>query len=792
MPYNKTNHVPRLSDLLFDYRKVFVCLIVLSLFIMGMFLPWLEQDLSLKTMMIPSSGTYSQYDRFLKDFGNDEFTLIAIKRPEECSDSTLLACIDSITKKCEQLPNVTEVISVTNLHLFQQKKDKFGNYLVITSEGGRFSFPPSCELDPIRRSLPFMDLLISFDQKTAGILVCFDDRHKFDIDKVRSFLSNAENIVRAGVPANSEWRIVGGLVTRDAVVRYGFKTVIIFSALCSTLCLAVTFLVFRSIKTTLIVQGILCLCGFSVLCLMAVLRFPLTAMNSLAPGLVLVQTLEFIIHVIIRFQQFRPGLSDSIAAGRETVRFLARPCLFCAGTTAIGYGSSMVSDIPGVFQMALLMSAGTMLSFFIALVVTSSAVVHMKCNGKTPHEIQQGSRPSDISEGVISLIRLHHRKIVYAGFILVIFMLAGIPRIRTDPQLIRELGNTSKEALDLDFVQTNLTSAYYLEVVLHFNNDLVKNPQMWKQINEAEESIRRISDVVATESLFHFLNYMQKTMNPQKDLINNLQAFPQLVFAMSSTSEGEKITGRYLDDSRQKARISVRVSNSHSTTLPQTIDSVKSAAAKAVEGFGNVEVTGVPIIFVDLGRRVIESQIHSIAIGVILISFLMIIQMGTVPFGLVALIPNIPPMVTAFGLMGWLGIPLGGITMFAATVALGLAVDNTIQFVSQLKREIRLNPGTGLESCVLRAYRFAVKPMASWSIVTILGFLAMVFTPFQVSKEFGIITASAMAMGMFGDLLLMQSMILMYPSIRKIIYRVIEKEKLKMAPVSRSTVERLE
>jgi predicted RND superfamily exporter protein len=95
------------------------------------------------------------------------------------------------------------------------------------------------------------------------------------------------------------------------------------------------------------------------------------------------------------------------------------------------------------------------------------------------------------------------------------------------------------------------------------------------------------------------------------------------------------------------------------------------------------------------------------------------------------LLPNIPPVAAVFGIMGWFGISLDSITVFAATVAIGLAVDNTIHYLTQLKREIKLNPDQGMEECVRRAYRLTAKQIASWSIVTLFGFLALAVPPFR-------------------------------------------------------------
>jgi predicted RND superfamily exporter protein len=127
-------------------------------------------------------------------------------------------------------------------------------------------------------------------------------------------------------------------------------------------------------------------------------------------------------------------------------------------------------------------------------------------------------------------------------------------------------------------------------------------------------------------------------------------------------------------------------------------------------------------------------------------------------------------------MMGWLGIALDGMTVSAATVSVGLAVDNTIQFVAQLKREMKRNPRWDVPQAMFKAYDLAARPMASWAIVTCLGFLALVVTPYQAAALFGILVSSALLTGIFGDFVLMQSIILTFPSVRGLLTRQIKKE----------------
>ena len=99
-----------------------------------------------------------------------------------------------------------------------------------------------------------------------------------------------------------------------------------------------------------------------------------------------------------------------------------------------------------------------------------------------------------------------------------------------------------------------------------------------------------------------------------------------------------------------------------------------------MDGHGRITVTGDISVFAAQASALIRSQIKSLALAFILITGLLIVNLRSVMLGLVSLIPNIPPVALIFGIMGWTGISLDTVTVFAASVALGLAVDDTVHF----------------------------------------------------------------------------------------------------------------
>jgi len=315
-----------------------------------------------------------------------------------------------------------------------------------------------------------------------------------------------------------------------------------------------------------------------------------------------------------------------------------------------------------------------------------------------------------------------------------------------------------------------------LELLIDAPNGTFKSSEAWKKVAELDEKLRMISEVVATDSLLPLLVYLQSLLgdstNSEKNLFSNPALLPQLLVLTSMSNEGRRLTGRYLDDSSGRLHMSIRIKNSPSAPITDTIEAVRSAAESVMEGHGRITVTGDISVFAAQASALIRSQIKSLALAFILITGLLIVNLRSVRLGLVSLIPNIPPVALIFGIMGWTGISLDTVTVFAASVALGLAVDDTVHFLTQLKLEMRAQREKGsIQICVHRAFDITAKAMLSTSAVLFFGFLVLVISPFRPVVSFGILGAASILTALMADVIFMPSVILASPTVRRIIGR---------------------
>ncbi len=427
------------------------------------------------------------------------------------------------------------------------------------------------------------------------------------------------------------------------------------------------------------------------------------------------------------------------------------------------------------------MSVGIMISFGLAMILTPAFFIRLK----TLDAPEQNSLLRDwfgkVLEKIEGLIFRRYRLFVYAGIVVTALLFAATPLIRSDTQIMRMLSDSTREVKDIQFVEHNLTPVQYLELVLDADPNTFKKPEVWKKVAELEDRLKTVPEVVTTDSFLSLLEYMNSLVGDgstknREALFTNPDLIPQLFVLTSFNPEGKRMLRRHLTTEFDRCHIAVRVKNSPDVPLAKTIAAIRSIAADTMKGIARTQVTGELTVIDDQTTSLIRDQIRSMFLAAAIITVLMMIQMGSPILGLMCLVPNIPPVAAVFGIMGWFEIPLDSVTVFAATVAIGLAVDNTIHFLTQLKREITLHPSDRVEDSVRVAYRLTAKQIASWSTVTMLGFLALAVSPFRPVVFFGILGCSSIVLGLYGDLIFMQALILWSSSIRNTIKKLCEKE----------------
>ena len=169
-----------------------------------------------------------------------------------------------------------------------------------------------------------------------------------------------------------------------------------------------------------------------------------------------------------------------------------------------------------------------------------------------------------------------------------------------------------------------------------------------------------------------------------------------------------------------------------------------------------IEVTGTFYLMMELMDHVAWTQFKSFSIALVVITLVMIVTLGSPQTGLIAMIPNLMPALFTFGLMGWFGISLDTDTLIIAPIIIGIAVDDTIHFLTHY-RNSWIEHGD-VRIAVRQTLREVGQAVAFTSLILGLGFAVLGFAGYLGLAKPGIFGAMAIMVALLSDLLFLPAL----------------------------------
>lgn len=188
------------------------------------------------------------------------------------------------------------------------------------------------------------------------------------------------------------------------------------------------------------------------------------------------------------------------------------------------------------------------------------------------------------------------------------------------------------------------------------------------------------------------------------------------------------------------------------------LPAIDLSADKVADEDGLVAIyTGVMPLVYKTQRQLLVSLQESLVMASVLISIVLMVLLRSIGGGLAAMIPNLFPLVVVFGGLGWFGIPVDIGIMMTASVALGVAVDDTIHFVSWFRRGLSL--GMSRYDAAVESYERCAKAMVQTTLVAGLGLAVFAVSTFTPTKQFGYLMMTILAAALVGDLILLPALL---------------------------------
>lgn len=746
---------PKWFNIYWKHRKTWIYIFIgLSVIAMAS-LPYLKFNFSFEQFYPTEDEDLTFFQNFIEDFeGDDNFLLIGFHREPDVFEKEYLNTIDILEDSLWNLPHVLEVRSLTSLTF--PRKTPFGPVPLEV-----LNYKDSARLADASRTLPqdprFRGRLISASGQ--DLIVYIKTKDNLSMEESRELHNELDPLLNSMAP--EPYHLLGRAYFQTELVAMQQYEVTKSALIASLLIALVMFWLFRrplgiAISLISISMGLLLFFGY-----MSCFRHDLDVMASLFPIIMIIVGTSDVIHIMSKYIDEDRRNTSRKQALYITMKEIGLATLFTSVTTAIGFLSLIFSRISSIQTFGYNAAIGVILAYLIVIFFTTSCLSFYSSDRLS----KKGNLSNwwSLKLTILYNFTLSGKHWIWAGAFLVLgISLWGISMITTNYSIRNNLPEGYKIEKDFLYFENTFGGYRPYEYALEVTDtgDILDYEKM-QAIHTLEEHLRDLPEIArvnAPSEAFKAINLYahnndiehytfpkdSNTYSKYIDLLNKMGGIRN--FNQLMTLDGKK------------ARISSTIKDVGADSIAAVQSQIEKWFSPIAQEAGLAfRATGTGVIFDKNSEYVRESLIYGLGLAIGIVSLLMALLFRSFRMFLIAMVPNAVPLLCAGALIGLTGTELEAGVSIIFAVVFGIAVDDTIHFLS--KYRISRNNGLDTEMAIKNTFLETGKAITLTSIILFTGFMILFFSVHPPTRTVGWLISITLLSALIADLLLIPLLI---------------------------------
>ncbi len=733
----------------------FKWLIIVVVIALTAFLGYQAKDLKIDSDIISSlpddDPAALLYKNIGKEFGGNDMGMIIIET-DNVFKKEVIEYVKQITDTLRVTDGISTVTSLTNV--LDIKGSEWG--IEIGTLLDEYDLPDTKEeLNTLKERVFLKDMykgtIVSEDGTSTLIMFTLLD----DVDKQAVAANIKEKITELNIP---EKLYFGGLPfmmndIADLIVSDIFKLIPITFFLIAF----ILFLSFRSTRGVVLPMLTAALSVIWVLGSIVLFGYELSMISSITPIILLAVGSAYTIHVINRINTTFD--QDRKKALIKALAYITVPVILAALTTMIGFVSfifgaylEIIRDF-GVFTGLGVIFALLLSIFFVPAVISAFSMYksanRIERNSKKKHTILNDI----ILSPLYGLLYKHPKYVLLFWGIIMFVSISGIFFIQREVNMAEYFKKDNPTRVTEDIMQEKFGGSQPVFVV--FNGD-IQSPDVLKTMIKTENYMKEFSAIDRTQSIADLVEDMNDVMGEGKKIPDSKAKIENLWFLL----DGQDIMPQLVSDELDRAIIQSKFASNDSKVLKDFVVYMDDFVDKKSTETCKIEVTGMPSVYFQLDKSLIESQMSSLVIAIFMVLLIVGLVLRSPMKGVFAAIPIIATITILFGFMGVTGIPLDIATVLVASVALGIGIDYSIHIITHFNHVYK---ETGeLDKAMEETIMISGKAIVINVLSVAVGFFVLIFSEMVPLQNFGILVAMSMIGSGIGALTLLPVILILY------------------------------
>ena len=736
---------------------------------LGSRLPYVKFDPSIENWLRDDDPVKIAYDHFRERFGRDRLVMLAIE-PPEIFDLEFLDWLRRLHADLEtNIPHLKEVTSLVNVRSIYGRGDE----LVVED---LLEEMPETEADlralreRVLSTPSYIDRVISEDGRVTSVVIETDAYSSVDpagdplggfdedlsIDRVeRAYITGEEDgeIVDAVKRIVDRYRsdeiaiyVAGSVVLPNELQRTMLRELPIFSGAALSVIGGLLVLLFRRVLPVVLALGVVVLAVISTVGAAQVLEIDVTLSSQILPSFLLAVGVGYSVHLIAIFLQHLDRHGDRREALQHALRHSGLPILMTGVTTVAGMLSFLAAELTLINEFGLVSSLGVAMTLVYALVLLPALLAALPLRARAGGAGRELHSRLLVAAGMRAAC--HPWKVTFATAVLAAASLALATQVRFSNNPLAYLPEEHELRRAIEYVDETLGGSNTLEVVVDTGRENgLYEPDVLNRMEAMRERVGEFRkeglSVRRTSSLLDIAKETHQALNENRP---EFYAIPQdrrlvaqelLLFENSGSDDLERI----VDSQFSMTRFTIRNTWRDGVELVDLVRRASKEFAEILGERGVVTVTGMSAVIFGTVLATAKSMVRTYGLALMLITPLMMLLIGSLRSGLVAMVPNLLPITMTLALMALTGITLDMFTLLVGCIAIGLAVDDTIHLIAGFRRYLA-QTGDPLRAVEL-ALQTTGRALFFTSAVLTSGFLMFQLSSMGNLQHFGLLTAFA-------------------------------------------------
>ena len=692
------------------------------------------------------------YLDFRKTFEYDnEFVLIAVENKKGVFQKSFLEKIELLSDSLKLVPDIISVTSPTTLQ--NTSITAFGPIrtpLIHVDESERYKSDSAL----IFQSEELIGSFFSKDGKSISLFIkTTQGINKINSDKL------VATVNRLLVNSNFD-------KFRTASKAQGQKTYLdrltgefyIFFICSFLLIVLFLYISFRSFWGVWVPLMVVILSIIWTLALMTALGKPLDIMTVLLPTMMFVVGMSDVVHIVTKYlEELREGNSNRFDALLKTIKDVGFATLITLLTTSLGFLSLLNSHILPIRDFGLYTSIGVFIGFILSFTIVPVVLnVIPQPNLKLENKSSQFWNKRLLK--LLSWVLKNGKLIGFGTIVLVILSFVAIGKININNYMIEGLTTKDEMRQDFIFFEKHFAGARPFELIATptDTSSTMLGIKEIKAMNKLETYLKdnyKVGFILSPISILKEINKANNNGNPTYyTLPADSESIADLTDQLAQFRKRKELKNLLTTDGKQ-ARISGKMHDIGSKIIREQNQKLKTFIASEPEmGAINIQLTGAAVMLDKNNEYIVANTLQGLLLSILIVGLIIALIHKSWKMALIAIIPNLLPIIFIGGLMGLLGIELKSSTSIIFTIAFGIATDDTVHFLGRLKLE--LLKGKSLLYALKRTYLSTGKAVVVTSLILAAGFMTLMTSGFESTFLFGLLVSITILIAVLTDLLL--------------------------------------